>query len=99
MSHMRRTLLPALAVVLLGTSGCVAVMIASTGASIWYTQAKKSDTPVKQDDTAQSTKGTPPPKGVQLLAAPGEFVNCKLKDGENHAMSAADCRANGGATS
>jgi hypothetical protein len=40
-----------------------------------------------------------PPKGVKLLPAPDEFVDCKLKDGENFAMSAADCTAKGGTAS
>jgi hypothetical protein len=101
MSRMRRTLLPVLAVVLLGTSGCVAAIIgaAGAGAGYGYTQAKKSHIPVRQDDPTQPAKGTSRPKGVKLLPAPGEFVDCKLKDGEKLAMSAADCRAKGGNTS
>jgi hypothetical protein len=101
MSRMRRTLLPVLAVALLGTSGCVAAIIgvAGAGAGFGYTQAKKSHTPVKQDDATRPAKGTPRPEGVKLLPAPGEFVNCKLKDGEKLAMSAGDCRAKGGTTS
>ena len=85
---------------LLGMSGCVVTMVAGTGASVWYTQVKKNHTPAKQNDTVQLHKGTPQPTGVELLPAPGEFVNCKLKDGEDHlAMPAADCRAKGGTTS
>jgi hypothetical protein len=101
MSRMRRTLLPVLAVALLGTSGCVAAIIgaAGAGAGFGYTQTKKSHTPVKQHDPTQPAKGTPRPKGVKLLPAPGEFVDCKLKDGEKLAMSAGDCRAKGGTTS
>ena len=99
MSRMRRALLPMLAVALLGTSGCVAAIVAGAGAGFGYTQIKKSHTPVKQEDTTHSVKGTSRPKGVKLLPAPGEFVDCKLKDGQNFAMSAADCSAKGGTTS
>jgi hypothetical protein len=98
---MQRTLLPVLAVALLGTSGCVAAIVgaAGAGAAFGYTQVKKSDTAVKQDDTKQPAKGAPQPNGVELLPAPSQFVDCKLKDGENLAMTAADCRAKGGTTS
>ena len=40
-----------------------------------------------------------PPEGVKLLPAPGEFVDCRLENGQHLAMSAADCRAKGGTTS
>ena len=108
---MRRILLPLLAVILLGTSGCVAAaIVGAAGAGYGYTQAKKSSRPVKQPGTTQPAKDTAPakdttpakvapPEGIKLLPAPGEFVDCKLEDGGHLAMSAADCRAKGGTTS
>jgi len=98
---MQRSLLPVLVVALLGTSGCVAALVggAGAGAGFGYTQAQKSHTRVKQAGTAQPTKGTARAKSVELQPAPGQFVDCTLKDGTKLAMSAADCRARGGAAS
>jgi hypothetical protein len=93
---MQRSLLPVLVVALLGTSGCVAALLggAGAGAGLGYTQAQKSHT-----GTGQPTKGTARAKSVELQPAPGQFVDCTLKDGTKLAMSAADCRARGGAAS
>ena len=75
------------------------------------TQPAKTTQPGKEttqpaNETTQPTNGTTPPtkattlpKGVKLLPAPGEFVDCRLEDGQHFAMSAADCRAKGGTTS
>jgi hypothetical protein len=96
MSRMQRHLLPLLAVALLGTSGCVAAIVgvAGAGAGLGYTQAQKSNA-----GKSQPTKGAPGFKSVALQPAPGQFIECQLKDGEKLAMSAADCRAKGGTTS
>ncbi len=101
---MQRSLLPVLAVALLGmlgTSGCVAALVggAGAGAGLGYTQAQKSHTGVKQAGAGQPTKGTARAKGLELQPAPGQFVDCTLKDGAKLAMSAADCSARGGAAS
>src|SRR5215469_261868 len=97
---MPRYSLPVLAVVLLATSGCVAALVgvAGAGAGYTYSQVKKNQSPSKQGVTAQPANGAPPPKGVKLLPAPGEFVDCKRKDGLNYAMSADACNAQGGTT-
>jgi hypothetical protein len=98
---MQRSLLPVLAIVLLGTSGCIAAVVgaAGAGAGLGYTQAQKTNTGVKQDGTAQPAKGTARAKTVKLQPAPGQFVDCTLRDGAKLAMSAADCKAKGGAAS
>jgi len=98
---MQRSLLPVLVVALLGTSGCVAALIggAGAGAGLGYTQAQKSHTGVKQAGAGQPTKGTARAKGLELKPAPGQFVDCTLKDGAKLAMSAADCSARGSAAS
>jgi hypothetical protein len=98
---MRRVLLPVLAVALLGTSGCVAAVIgaAGAGAGLGYTQAKKSNTAVKQDAATHSAKGKPQLESVEPLPAPSQFVECNLKEGEKLAMSATDCKAKGGTPS
>jgi hypothetical protein len=98
---MRRVLLPLLAVALLGTSGCVAAVVgaAGAGAGLGYAQAKKSNTAAKQDAAAPSAKGKSHPESLKPLPAPGQFVECQLKEGEKLAMSAADCKAKGGAPS
>jgi len=98
---MQRSLLAVLAVALLGTSGCVAALVgaAGAGAGLGYTQAHKSNAGVKQAGTGQPTNGTARTKTVKLQPAPGQFVDCTLKDGAKLAMSATDCRARGGAAS
>jgi hypothetical protein len=100
-SGMRHLLLPALAVALLGTSGCVAAVVgaAGAGAGIGYTQVKESNAAAKQDAATQPAKSKPRPKAVEALPAPSQFVECNLKEGEKLAMSAADCRAKGGTPS
>ena len=50
MSSLRRMLLPVLAVLLLGTSGCVAAALvgaAGAGAGVGYSQSKKDQTSTK----------------------------------------------------
>jgi len=98
---MRRSLLALLAVALLGTSGCVAAVVgaAGAGAGLGYSQTQKSHSGTKTAGTTQPTKGTARTKSVELQPAPGQFVDCKLTDGTMLAMSAADCRARGGASS
>lgn len=101
---MRLMILPVLAIALLGTSGCVAAALvgaAGAGAGFGYTQAKakKNETAAKTDGTRQPVRTTQRNDGVKLLPAPGEFIECTLKDGEHLAMSAADCKAKGGTVS
>src|SRR5262249_32427955 len=112
---MRHYLVPVLAVVLLATSGCVAALVgaAGAGAGYAYSHAKKNQAPSRQGVTAQPANGASPAKGVtaqpasgasppegtQILPGPGELVDCRLKDGVNYAMSADDCKAQGGTTS
>jgi uncharacterized protein YceK len=101
---MRRMLLLVLAVALLGTSGCVAVALvgaAGAGAGFGYTQAKarKNDAPTRRAGMVQSARDTERADDAKLLPAPGDFVECTLKNGEHLAMSAADCKAKGGSTS
>ena len=100
-SGMPRVLLPLLAVVLLGTSGCVAAIVgaAGAGAGLGYAQTKKSSTAAKQDAATQPANGKPQRKSVEPLPAPGQFVDCNLKEGEKLAMSATDCKAKGGTPS
>jgi hypothetical protein len=97
-SDMPRYSLLVLAVVLLATSGCVAAIVGA-GAGYTYSHLKKNHSPYKQGVTAEPANSAYPPKGVKLLPAPGEFVDCKLKDGLHYAMSADDCKAQGGTTS
>jgi len=96
-------LLPVLAVALLGTSGCVAAALvgaAGAGAGFGYTQTKaKNEAPMRQAGTVQPVRDTQRADDARLLPAPGDFVECTLKDGEHLAMSAADCKAKGGSTS
>src|SRR5258707_670686 len=101
MSPMQRSLLPVLAIVLFGTSGCIAAVVgaAGVGAGLGYSQAHKSHAGVQQGSAAQPTEGTPRAKSVKLQPAPGQFVDCTLRDGAKLAMSAADCKAKGGAAS
>src|SRR5262249_30231248 len=98
---MRHYLIPVLAVVLLATSGCVAALVgaAGAGAGYAYSHAKKNQSPSKQSGAPQPASGASPPKGTKLLPAPGELVDCRLKDGVNYAMSADNCKAQGGTTS
>jgi hypothetical protein len=95
---MHRSLLPVLAVALLGTSGCVAAVVgaAGAGAGLGYSQAQKTNADAQKDGTAKSTARA---KTVKLQPAPGQFVECTLRDGTKLAMSAADCKAKGGAAS
>ena len=110
MSSLRRMLLPVLAVLLLGTSGCVAAALvgaAGAGAGLGYSQSKKNQTSVKAEATTKteatapsdSTSTAPRSSSVRLAPAPAELVECKLQDGETFAMSAADCKAKGGRVS
>ena len=108
MSSLRRMLLPVLAVLLLGTSGCVAAALvgaAGAGAGVGYSQSKKSQTSTKMETTAKreatapSAPTAPRSSNVRLAPAPAELVECKLQDGETFAMSAADCKAKGGSVS
>jgi hypothetical protein len=95
-------LLPVLAVLLLGTSGCVAAALvgaAGAGAGLGYSQSKKNQTSTSQTSTkatAPSDSTAPRSSSVRLAPAPAELVECKLQDGETFAMSAADCKAKGG---
>jgi len=105
MSSLRRMLLPVLAVLLLGTSGCVAAALvgaAGAGAGLGYSQSKTNQTSVKTEATTR-TEATAPSgstaRSVRLAPAPAELVECKLQDGETFAMSAADCKAKGGSVS
>ena len=107
MSSLRRMLLPVLAVLLLGTSGCVAAALvgaAGAGAGLGYSQSKNnqtstSQTSTKTQATAPSVSTAPRSSSVRLAPAPAELVECKLQDGETFAMSAADCKAKGGSVS
>ena len=110
MSSLRRMLLPVLAVLLLGTSGCVAAALvgaAGAGAGLGYSQSKKNQASVKTEATTKteatapsdSTSTAPRSSSVRLAPAPAELVECKLRDGETFAMSAADCKAKGGSVS
>lgn len=104
MFRMRRMLVPALALALLGTSGCVAaalVGMAGAGAGIGYTHAnaKKDETAARTDGAAQPVRTSQTTGGVKLAPAPGEFIECTLSDGQHLAMSAADCKAKGGTVS
>jgi hypothetical protein len=100
-------LLPVLAALLLGTSGCVAAALvgaAGAGAGLGYSQSKNnqtstSQTPTKTQATAPSVSTAPRSSSVRLAPAPAELVECKLQDGETFAMSAADCKAKGGSVS
>jgi hypothetical protein len=98
-------LLPVLAVLLLGTSGCVAAALvgaAGAGAGLGYSQSKKNQTSTSQTSTkatAPSDSTAPRSSSVRLAPAPAELVECKLQDGETFAMSAADCKAKGGSVS
>ena len=108
MSSLHRMLLPVLAVLLLGTSGCVAaalVGMAGAGAGLGYSQNQKNQTspkaeaPPKTEATATPAATAPRSSSVRLAPAPAELVECKLQDGETFAMSAADCKAKGGSVS
>ena len=107
MSSLRRMLLPVLAVLLLGTSGCVAAALvgaAGAGAGLGYSQSKNnqtstSQTSTKTQATTPSVSTAPRSSSVRLAPAPAELVECKLQDGETFAMSAADCKAKGGSVS
>ena len=102
MSSLRRMLLPVLAVLLLGTSGCVAAALvgaAGAGAGYGYSQSKKNQTPAKNSEAAKPAPAAPRSSSVRLAPAPAELVECKLQDGETFAMSAADCKAKGGSVS
>ena len=97
---MLRALAPVLALFLLLTSGCVAaalVGVAGAGAGYGYSQVKaqKTETPVRGAEKTSAVQGTQQATRVKLLPAP-EFIDCKLQDGTDLAMSAADCRAKGG---
>ena len=108
MSSLRRMLLPVLAVLLLATSGCVAAALvgaAGAGAGLGYSQSKNNQTSTKTqattktEATAPSDSTAPRSSSVRLAPAPAELVECKLRDGETFAMSAADCKAKGGSVS